>query len=715
MHSPGALRTGLVVTALLASLLQPSPCAANVMTSSCSAHDRKCEFKWSVSHWSTMMYNPQRPGEEQKDHCHPVIFLRDGTAVYRQLSQTVCNDSRPLGKKELRTVVTGDGETKMMMMINRQHPGPSIVVYEGQEVVVRITNDLVNEAFTMHWHGIRQRNTPWMDGGGSVSQCAILPGETFTYRFVADPVGTHWYHPHVGTQRSQGAFGAIIVLPRTEKKAKEMRGDDPLPMFSREFVMTIQDLFQQESYTLAYQWGYGIGGFSQFSDLNQCRLVTHNVDGFENAYIPFHSALINGKGRHYPFNSTTPDNPGVPLEVFHVTNGGKYRFRVINAALAMSFVISIDLHKLHVIAADGHDVKSTPFDSVVVGPGERFDFWIVATDPSGSENYWIRADTLEWTYGEKRERIIAGHTEAILHYETRPNGDPSGVSVRRHCTINDPCHVLNCPFRYYPKSENTLCIPVTDLRQPTPMATWSARDNPFLEYFYNFRYAGVDTPKNVFRATINGRQFRAPSAPPQTYPRGRFIEKVCTAKDCDADSCHCTHIVPLPLHHIIQFVLFVRDDKMYTATTHPVHIHAYHFQVVKIGWPEYDTRTGQYKSLNSDIRCLVNSHCNSATWSDPSWRNGNVPGIVQDSPVRKDTVLVPVGGYVVIRFMTENPGFWFMHCHMESHNENGMALVIQEGNVTDMNRLPVGFKTCGSFDWSEEEFLTLSQKPSGRQ
>ena len=30
--------------------------------------------------------------------------------------------------------MTGDGHTKMMMMINRQHPGPSIVVYEGQEV-----------------------------------------------------------------------------------------------------------------------------------------------------------------------------------------------------------------------------------------------------------------------------------------------------------------------------------------------------------------------------------------------------------------------------------------------------------------------------------------------------------------------------------------------------------------------------------------------------
>ena len=33
--------------------------------------------------------------------------------------------------------MTGDGQTKMMMMINRQHPGPSIVVYEGQEVKIR--------------------------------------------------------------------------------------------------------------------------------------------------------------------------------------------------------------------------------------------------------------------------------------------------------------------------------------------------------------------------------------------------------------------------------------------------------------------------------------------------------------------------------------------------------------------------------------------------
>lgn len=30
--------------------------------------------------------------------------------------------------------------------------------------------------------------TPWMDGTEGVTQCPILPGDTFTYRFVVDRV-----------------------------------------------------------------------------------------------------------------------------------------------------------------------------------------------------------------------------------------------------------------------------------------------------------------------------------------------------------------------------------------------------------------------------------------------------------------------------------------------------------------------------------------------
>ena len=71
------------------------------------------------------------------------------------------------------------------------------------------------EGTSIHWHGIYQKDTPWMDGTAYVSQCLIQPHQTFTYRFKADPPGTHWYHSHVATQRADGLFGLFIVHKST--------------------------------------------------------------------------------------------------------------------------------------------------------------------------------------------------------------------------------------------------------------------------------------------------------------------------------------------------------------------------------------------------------------------------------------------------------------------------------------------------------------------
>ena len=75
---------------------------------------------------------------------------------------------------------------------------------------------------------------------------------------------------------------------------------------------------------------------------------------------------------------------------------------------------------------------------------------------------------------------------------------------------------------------------------------------------------------------------------------------------------------------------------------------------------------------------------------NPHWRNGtpnavkiemSSTGRLIDSAVRKDTVIVPAGGYVVIAFVGDNPGYWFLHsvhCHIEMHQLEGMAVIIQE-------------------------------------
>lgn len=51
------------------------------------------------------------------------------------------------------------------------------------------------------------------------------------------------------------------------------------------------------------------------------------------------------------------------------------------------------------------------------------------------------------------------------------------------------------------------------------------------------------------------------------------------------------------------------------------------------------------------------------------WRNRTM-GVMEtgDKPLSlKDTVVVPYGGYVVIRSVINNPGWWFFHCHIETH------------------------------------------------
>ena len=42
--------------------------------------------------------------------------------------------------------------------------------------------------------------------------------------------------------------------------------------------------------------------------------------------------------------------------MFTVKKDGQYRFRVVVASMTFAFRISIDGHKLHVVAADGSDV-----------------------------------------------------------------------------------------------------------------------------------------------------------------------------------------------------------------------------------------------------------------------------------------------------------------------------------------------------------------------
>ena len=65
-------------------------------------------------------------------------------------------------------------------------------------VKVDVRNAMLFEATVIHWHGIDQIGTPYMDGVCFLTQCPILPGNKFLYVFNATSVGTYfWLHMSV--------------------------------------------------------------------------------------------------------------------------------------------------------------------------------------------------------------------------------------------------------------------------------------------------------------------------------------------------------------------------------------------------------------------------------------------------------------------------------------------------------------------------------------
>jgi FtsP/CotA-like multicopper oxidase with cupredoxin domain len=93
-------------------------------------------------------------------------------------------------------------------------PGPELRAHRGDLVEVTLVNRDVEPGVTIHWHGVDVPNAE--DGVAGVTQDAVPPGASYTYRFRASQTGTFWYHSHEAssTQVAKGLFGAFVIEPR---------------------------------------------------------------------------------------------------------------------------------------------------------------------------------------------------------------------------------------------------------------------------------------------------------------------------------------------------------------------------------------------------------------------------------------------------------------------------------------------------------------------
>ena len=359
---------------------------------------------------------------------------------------------------------------------------------------------------------------------------------------------------------------------------------------------------------------------------------------------------------------------------FYVVPGKNYRFRIIGSMESAILIISIDYHKMHVIATDGYLVEKFETDFLIVHVGERYDFILEAKiGVKPGTKYPINIQTLAVKCDNNSE--IAGESFAFIVYTDDSGSKEQEMLVQQTNRCEDPlspCFVLNCPFRIVPNDYNQpgtymQCFNILSLQllYPTLPADIPSSNTP-LQYFYNFE---VDWPN----ATINGIRFTLPVIPP--VENNGYKHECEYPVQCENRGMRCTHAVYLNNYtETARFVLssIIPGKQDSPSITHPIHMHGHTYFIAKIGYPEYSTN-GTIIAPNTDVKVPSCGHGN--------WRDGIPKGIsVKNTTIRKDTVIIPAGGYVVIHFIENNPGYWFMHCHIDDHLNHGMAIAIGENH-----------------------------------
>ena len=287
---------------------------------------------------------------------------------------------------------------------------------------------------------------------------------------------------------------------------------------------------------------------------------------------------------------------------------------------------------------------------------------------------------------------------AILQYEGVRRRIP--ITGRQNCN-EKKCTVVNCPFRHFPEVKNTKCILMADLKRAKevldPPPKFIKADSE--EHFLNFAFPGeTATP-----GSINGRQFQFPGV--NSLTQGEQIGKQdCNRHKCGHNKlCYCHYELKVPYGKTIQMVWSNVGNG--AGWGHPIHMHGHSFYVLKMSYPPQNKFSGKLANIsnidnslyNKDIDCGGGKNfCNNPKWRNNSWANGKIPGLNLVNPPRKDTLIIPTGAYAVIRIRSNNPGKWFLHCHIEVHALNGMAMIVNEGASKQL-KAPPGFPICQNF------------------
>ena len=266
---------------------------------------------------------------------------------------------------------------------NGASPGPVLRFQEGEDVTIKVTNNL-SESTSIHWHGLI---LPFdQDGVPGISYPGIAPGETFTYRFPIVQSGTYWFHSHTDFQEPDGAYGAIIIEPKDREPFRYDREyvvqlTDAHPHSGSRIFRNLKmmpDYYNRKQRTLIDFFDdvdeKGLG--STVSDRmawGNMRMMPTDIEDLQ-GFVP----LINGKGPEQ--NWTGLFEPGERI-----------RLRFINSSAMTYFDVRIPGLDMIVVQADGNNVQPVKVDEFRIAVAETYD---VIVRPGEDQPYTIFAESM---------------------------------------------------------------------------------------------------------------------------------------------------------------------------------------------------------------------------------------------------------------------------------------------------------------------------------
>uniref|UniRef100_A0A7N0UBE3 Laccase n=1 Tax=Kalanchoe fedtschenkoi TaxID=63787 RepID=A0A7N0UBE3_KALFE len=518
--------------------------------------------------------------------------------------------------------------TKSIATVNGQFPGPRIVAREGDRLLIKVINHVPNN-ISIHWHGIRQLRSGWADGPAYITQCPIQTGQSYVYNFtIVGQRGTLWWHAHISWLRST-LYGPIIILPERNV---------PYPFLKpyREVPIIFGEWWNADTEAVITQ-AQQTGGGPNVSD-------AYTINGLPG---PFYNCSAKDT---YKLN---------------VKPGKTYLLRLINAALNDELFFSIANHSLTVVDADAVYVKPFTTETLLIAPGQTTNVLLKTKPDTPNANFYMIGRPYVTGLGTFDNSSVAG----ILEYESSSSGSLKTLPIFKPDlpALNDTSFAtsFSSKLRSLASSEFPANVPQKVDKQ----------------FFFTVGLGTNPCQKNQTCQGPNGTRFAASvnnvsfSLPTTALLQAHFLQRSNGVYATDFPTTplnpfnytgtspnntmvsNGTKVVVLRYNTTVELIM--QDTSILGAESHPLHLHGFNFFVVGQGFGNFDPNNDPKKFNLAD-------------------------------PVERNTVGVPAGGWVAIRFRADNPGVWFMHCHLEIHTSWGlrMAWIVRDGKLPDQKILP---------------------------